>query len=460
MRGLHHPRRHPFPGRNLQELSAVLLQEGRCPGTKRPRERPEPGERNKSVKHVSGSRPPSRLIAARQEAGAAGWRGRLFFLGLRGIGNFRGWSPPVTAVTLMTPAVRRQAADMRRPRLGVVFFATSREIPFGTTEPEDGGMHKILLLCLAGPAASWPVLALGAVYGFSAGLPLGHLHREHSGCFLFASYGCFPKSGASSRPRRAWSSWSDSWGLHHLFHVISRRRACPVVGVAQDGLNVAAQNALAFLPAISASCAAESCKRRRAPWIPDSRPALAGVVCGEAANMTENHCTMPGERGPQARMAGATVTRGFMGFGANSLLHTAKLLRLPRTCRSSSRSWTPRPASPISFLWPKPCVRGAIVVEEAGPYSTCHGHKGRDEPGCGHGGPDHTPVGRRRPAPARGSRRSGGREKNDRGDRHRRGPAGAGRHAASLDVLNSFPAACARAPPPSETIRGIRPRTS
>jgi len=32
-------------------------------------------------------------------------------------------------------------------------------------------------------------------------------------------------------------------------------------------------------------------------------------------------------------LAGATVLRGLMGFGKHSILHTAKILRLSKTCR-------------------------------------------------------------------------------------------------------------------------------
>jgi uncharacterized protein DUF190 len=39
-------------------------------------------------------------------------------------------------------------------------------------------------------------------------------------------------------------------------------------------------------------------------------------------------------------LAGATVIKGFMGFGAHSRIHTAKLLGCLRISRSSSRSST------------------------------------------------------------------------------------------------------------------------
>ncbi|QLA15921.1 DUF190 domain-containing protein [Desulfolutivibrio sulfoxidireducens] len=53
------------------------------------------------------------------------------------------------------------------------------------------------------------------------------------------------------------------------------------------------------------------------------------VLCGEAAQHEGRplyECLV--EEARRRGMAGATVTRGFMGFGANSLLHTAKILRL------------------------------------------------------------------------------------------------------------------------------------
>ena len=44
----------------------------------------------------------------------------------------------------------------------------------------------------------------------------------------------------------------------------------------------------------------------------------------------------------EMHLAGATVLRGPMGFGHSSRIHTTKILRCPKTYRSSSRSSTRR----------------------------------------------------------------------------------------------------------------------
>lgn len=42
----------------------------------------------------------------------------------------------------------------------------------------------------------------------------------------------------------------------------------------------------------------------------------------------------------EAGLAGATVLRGMMGFGKNSILHTAKILRLSEDLPMVLRLWT------------------------------------------------------------------------------------------------------------------------
>ena len=62
-------------------------------------------------------------------------------------------------------------------------------------------------------------------------------------------------------------------------------------------------------------------------------------------------------------MAGATVLRGPMGFGANSRLHTTKLLECPRTCRSSWRSWTGRRRCVLLPFLDEAGTEGLITIE-------------------------------------------------------------------------------------------------
>ncbi len=50
----------------------------------------------------------------------------------------------------------------------------------------------------------------------------------------------------------------------------------------------------------------------------------------------------------ELQMAGATVLRGPMGYGASSRIHTAKSYNFPWICLWSWKSWTPRTRSMVS----------------------------------------------------------------------------------------------------------------
>ncbi len=94
---------------------------------------------------------------------------------------------------------------------------------------------------------------------------------------------------------------------------------------------------------------------------------LLRVLCGEAAQHDGKplyECLVNEAR--RRGMAGATVTRGFMGFGANSLLHTAKLLRLSEDLPVIVEI-VDTPARIADFLPVAEALvsEGTIVVEEA-----------------------------------------------------------------------------------------------
>ncbi len=161
-------------------------------------------------------------------------------------------------------------------------------------------------------------------------------------------------------------------------------------------------------------------------------------------------------------MAGATVSRGFMGFGANSLLHTAKILRLSEDLPVIVEI-VDTPSRIADFLPVADAMvsEGTIVLEEARAIF-------------------HLPMRIRAamsaavatvaPRPrcptswtcccARESRPFRGRREKGRGDRHAAtcwpGPA----CPFASTSRTGFRAGCERSISAVWTIRGLRPRTS
>lgn len=56
------------------------------------------------------------------------------------------------------------------------------------------------------------------------------------------------------------------------------------------------------------------------------------------------------EKALEMELAGATVLRGILGYGANDRIHTSKLLRLSESLPWWWKSWTTKRKSTTSFL--------------------------------------------------------------------------------------------------------------